>query len=77
MIFRLGMVFIKCINYVVDGISKFRFSHEKGLVQQLSNVPPPLFSPIETALDYKYSQNPAVIKIRVDENVFLKLLIIG
>jgi hypothetical protein len=62
------------INLLVESISKFRFSHEKGLVEQLSNIPPPLFSPIETALDYKYSQNPAVIKVRVDENVILKNL---
>jgi hypothetical protein len=61
----------------VDSISKFRFSHEKGLVHQLSNIPPPLFSPIETALDYKYAQNPAVIKVRVDENVNLATLILG
>lgn len=63
------MVLFLLIEIAVDGIEKFRFSHEKGIVEQLSNIPPPLFSPIETSLDYKYSQNPAIIKVRVDENV--------
>ena len=59
------------INIIVEAIEKFRFSHEKGIVEKLSNIPPPLFSPIETALDYKYSQNPAIVKVRVEEDVRL------
>ncbi len=61
---------LKAVNLIAEGIERFRFSHEKGLVQPLRVFPPPAFSLTLQPLDYDYKQNPAVFKVKVrGENV--------
>ena len=61
-----------------DAISKFRFTHEKGLVDPLRNFPPPAFSHTPLPLNYGYRQNPHVIKVMIrgkDVSFFLPIIV--
>ncbi|KAI8610784.1 RNA polymerase III transcription factor IIIC subunit-domain-containing protein [Chytriomyces sp. MP71] len=43
-------------NFNIEGISNFEFATDKGVQENLRNIPPPIFSRIEWSLSYRYQQ---------------------
>jgi general transcription factor 3C polypeptide 5 (transcription factor C subunit 1) len=55
-------------DWNVQKLEAFRMSHETGLVDDLRNMPPPIFTTTEWSLPYHYKQNPAVCKVMIKDN---------
>ncbi|KAI9357025.1 RNA polymerase III transcription factor IIIC subunit-domain-containing protein, partial [Zopfochytrium polystomum] len=54
-------------QYNIHGMSQFEFSHDKGQVAELRNMPPPVFSRIEWPLQYGYRENTNVVRVMVQK----------
>lgn len=47
---------------------KYKVATDDDNTDDLRNIPPPLFSPTEGALDYGYRQNQPVLRVRVRQS---------
>ncbi|KAF7726088.1 tau 95 subunit of transcription factor TFIIIC [Apophysomyces ossiformis] len=52
-------------NGDVDTIIKYKIADDDDDFKNLRNVPPPVFSTIETPMKYNYAQNAPVVRVRV------------
>ena len=53
------------LSFIVNTIMNYKVPDDDEDFNNLRNIPPPAFTPIETPFSYGYKQNAPVLRVRV------------